>query len=160
MMDGLAVATDNGKPKLDRGTRFPTDSVEGETRSITDPEGATLSDFTVSSLGGPILDLSATHPFSEVFAHYCRNFNSNSLLFLSRNRGLSNGRLGTLIRCNRCCPEVHSRGGQIIHSSCGPRPQCIADEDQCGHGAARTAKVPKRGKCVKNVDNTEKTQTI
>ena len=38
--------------------------------------------------------------------------------------------------------------------------RCVADEDQRGHGAARTAKVPKRGKCVKNADNTEKTWIV
>ena len=48
------------------------------------------------------------------------------------------------------------RGGQIIRNSRGPRPQRVADEDQRGRGAARTAKVPKRGKRVKNADGTGK----
>ena len=63
--------------------------------------------------------------------------------------------------------DIWSRGGQIIRSWCGPRPQrvadvlhCVADEDQHGRGAARTAKVPKRGKRVKNADNAENTRTV
>ena len=62
MVDGLAVATDNGEPKLDRGNGFPVDCAEGETRSITDPEDADLSNLTISSLGSPRLALSVARP--------------------------------------------------------------------------------------------------
>ena len=58
-VDGFAVATDKGEPKLDRGTGFPTNSVEGETKSITDLEGAASPDFSDSSLGSPRSALSA-----------------------------------------------------------------------------------------------------
>ena len=58
---------------------------------------------------------------------------------------------------------VCARGGQIIRNSRGPHQQCIADalrciadEDQCGRGAARM-KVPKCGKRGKHV---EKTRTV
>ena len=43
-----------------------------------------------------------------------------------------------------------SRGGQIIRNSRGPRPVMrLRDEDQCGRGAARMAKVLKCGKRLK-----------
>ena len=53
------MATDKGEPKLDRGTGVPTDSVEGETKLITDLAGAASPDFSVSSLGSPKSALSA-----------------------------------------------------------------------------------------------------
>ena len=56
--------------------------------------------------------------------------------------------------------EVRPRGEQIIRNSRGTHLQrvadvlhCIADEDQCGRGALRMAKVPIRGKRVKNADS-------
>ncbi|MCV6611137.1 MAG: hypothetical protein OIF55_10245, partial [Amphritea sp.] len=54
---------------------------------------------------------------------------------------------------------LSTRGGQIIRSWRGLRPQCVADEDQCRRGAARAAKVPKHRKRVKNADNAENTRT-
>ena len=47
-------------------------------------------------------------------------------------------------------------GGQIICNSRGPRPQCIADEDQCERSVVRTAKVPKCRKRVRNANSTGK----
>ena len=54
------MATNKGEPKLDRGTGVPTDSVKGESKSITDLAGAASPDFSVSSLGSPRSALSAT----------------------------------------------------------------------------------------------------
>ena len=58
-VDGFVVATDKGESKLDQGIGFPADSVEGETKSITDLEGAASPDFSHFSSGSPKLALSA-----------------------------------------------------------------------------------------------------
>ena len=77
-----------------------------------------------------------------------------------------------LVVSKTCCNSLISisqatRGGQIIRNSCGPCPQriadtlrCIADEDQRVCGVARMPKGPKRGKHVKNADNTENPWTV
>ena len=65
MGEETALVTDTGEPNDDRGFAFSGVPADCETKSITVPEGAALSNYNDPSSGSPRLALRAPRPLAN-----------------------------------------------------------------------------------------------